>query len=133
MPIARDVMITNVITIDPEASLQKAIHNLIDQGISGMPVVNADGKMVGIISEKDIIQFYSFSRNMQDIKVKEAMTRDVITFSPDTDIEKIALCIAEKGLRRAPIVEGERVVGIISRRDIIRVELYISEQSSATE
>ena len=133
MPAAKDVMTKNVITIDPEASLQDAIHMLIDKGISGMPVVDADGKMVGIISEKDIIHFYTFSRDMQNIKVKEAMTQDVVTFSPETDIEQIALSIAEKRFRRAPIVEGDRVVGIISRRDIIRVELYISEHPSAME
>ncbi|MBN2030031.1 CBS domain-containing protein [bacterium] len=133
MPLARDVMTKNVVTIGSEASLQEAIHMLIDKGISGMPVVDSDGKMIGIISEKDIIHFYTFSRDMHNIKVKEAMTKDVITFSPETNIEQIALAIAEKGFRRAPIVEKDRVIGIISRRDIIRVELYISEHPSSTE
>lgn len=130
---AKDVMTRHVITIDPESSLQEAIHMLIDKGISGMPVVDENEKMVGIISEKDIIHFYTFSRNMQNIKVKEAMTRDVVTFSPETSVEQIALAIAERGFRRAPIIEGDRLVGIISRRNIIRVELYISEHPSTTE
>ncbi len=133
MPIAQDVMTKNVVTIDPETSLQEAIHLLIDKGISGMPVIDSNGKMIGIISEKDIIHFYTFSRDMHSIKVKEAMTKDVVTFSPETDIEHIALAIAEKGFRRAPIIEEDRIVGIISRRDIIRVELYISEHPSSTE
>ncbi|MCJ7813766.1 CBS domain-containing protein [bacterium] len=132
MATARNIMTRNVITIHPEVSLQEAIHMLIEKGISGMPVVDATGKLIGIISEKDIIHFYTFSQDMKNIKVKEAMTTDVVSFSPETDIEEIALSIAQKGFRRAPIVEGGKVVGIISRRDIIRVELYISEHPSGT-
>lgn len=121
---ARDVMTKEVITIGPEVTLAEAIKVLIEHKISGMPVVNASGEMVGIISEKDILNF-AFSGNLQNTKVKEVMVKNVISFPPDADINSITLAIASHHFRRVPIVENGKVVGIISRRDIIRVALQI--------
>ena len=124
---AKDVMTKNVITIHPDASLDEAIHHLIEKEISGMPVIKENGKMVGIISEKDILNFFAFSRDLHNIKVKEVMTKDVISFPPEMDVEEIGLSIGRNKFRRAPILDGDRLVGIVSRRDIIRVALRISE------
>jgi len=127
---AKDVMTKYVITIHPDASLDEAIHRLIEKEISGMPVIEENGKMVGIISEKDILDFFAFSRDLHNIKVKDVMTKNVISFSPETAVEKIALSIGLNKFRRAPILDGDRLVGIVSRRDIIRVALRISEGGS---
>jgi CBS domain-containing protein len=127
---AKDVMTKNVITIHPDATLEEAIHRLIEKGISGMPVIEESGKMVGIISEKDILNFFAFSRDLRNIKVKEVMTENVISFPPEIAVEKIALSIGLNKFRRAPILDGDILVGIISRRDIIRVALRISEVGS---
>jgi len=112
-----------VITITPEATLAEAIKRLIDNKISGMPVEDAEGKMVGIISEKDILN-YAFSGNLENTRVKEAMSKDVVSFPPDADVDTIALAISNHQFRRVPIVENGRVVGIVSRRDIIRIALH---------
>ena len=121
---AKDVMVKDVITISPEATLAQAIKTLISKGISGMPAVDSTGKMVGLISEKDILNC-AFSGNLNNTKVADVMTKNVVTFSPDTDIDKIALAIGERQFRRVPIVDKDKVVGIVSRRDIIKVALPI--------
>jgi CBS domain-containing protein len=119
---AKDVMTKEVITISPDATLIDAIELLIAKGISGMPVLDADEKVIGIISEKDILNF-AFSGNLRMTKVKEAMTKNVVSFSSDTDIDKISLCISENKFRRVPIIDEGKLVGILSRRDIIRMLL----------
>ncbi len=121
---ARDVMTKNITTIGPDATLDQVIQILLEKKISGMPVVNDSGEMVGIISEKDILNF-AFDGNLNNTKVSEAMTKNVVSFPPEADINSIILTIADRHFRRVPIVENKRVVGIISRRDIIRVALGI--------
>lgn len=121
---ARDVMTKDVITVDPDVTLLEAIRILIEKKISGMPVVNAGGEIVGIISEKDILNFV-FDGNLQNTKVKEAMTKDVVSFPPDADVDSIILAIASHHFRRVPVVESGRLVGLISRRDIIQVALKL--------
>jgi len=116
---AKDVMIKEVVTITPDATLADAIELLVARCVSGLPVLDANKKVVGIISEKDILNFI-FSGNLRITKVEEAMTKNVISFTSDTDIEKITLCISENKFRRVPIIDNGKLVGIISRRNIIR-------------
>ncbi|OIO74621.1 MAG: hypothetical protein AUJ85_05310 [Elusimicrobia bacterium CG1_02_37_114] len=124
---AKDLMTKDVITISPDATLADAIEILITKKISGMPVIDADKKMIGIISEKDILNF-AFSGNLHNTKVKEAMTKNVTSFPPDADIDSITLAIGQHQFRRVPIVEDGKVLGIISRRDIIRVALQLGKK-----
>jgi CBS domain-containing protein len=124
---AKEVMTKDVITSSPDATLADAIKLLIAKEISGMPVIDAGGKMIGIISEKDILNF-AFSGNLSNTKVKEAMTKNVTSFSQDADIDSIALAISHNQFRRVPIVEAGKVVGIVSRRDIIRIALKIGNK-----
>jgi CBS domain-containing protein len=121
---AKDVMTTDVITTNPDERLEDAIAQLIENKISGMPVCDSDGKMVGMLTEKDVLNFI-FSGHLHQTKVKEAMSRNVISFSPDTELDKISLCIAEKKIRRVPIIEDGTLVGVVSRRDIMRIVLAI--------
>ena len=119
---AKDVMTTEVITIDPDMPLEKAIESLVNNKISGMPVCDKGGKVVGMISEKDLLNFI-FSGNLNNTKIKEAMSTHVISFPPDADLDKIALVMGEKQIRRVPIIENEKLLGIVSRRSIIRILL----------
>ncbi len=121
---AKDVMSSKVITIAKEKNLYDAIQLLVCGQISGLPVVDEQEKMIGIITEKDVLNFV-FSGNLKNTTVEEVMTKDVVSFSPETDVETIALSIGHNRFRRVPIVEGDKVVGIVSRRDIIRAVLDI--------
>jgi CBS domain-containing protein len=117
---AKDVMTKNVVTISPDATLENAAELLGSKGITGIPVVDTDGNVIGIITEKDILNFaFKFSGNLLSIGVEEAMTKNVVCFTSDTDIDKISLCFSKSEFRRVPIIDGGKLVGIISRRDII--------------
>jgi len=121
---AKDVMSRTITTIHAGKTLFEAIRLLVCNEISGMPVVDEKEKMIGIITEKDVLNFI-FSGNLKNTKVEEIMTKKVVSFSQETDVDTIALSIGHNRFRRVPIVEGDKVVGIISRRDIIRTVLDI--------
>jgi CBS domain-containing protein len=119
---ARDVMTTPVLTISPDASLEEAIRLLSSGGVSGVPVVDSRGLMVGLISEENLLSFI-FSGNLETTKVQDAMTTQVVAFPPETDLLTIAQVFHEHRFRRVPIMENNRVVGIVSRRNIIRAAI----------
>jgi CBS domain-containing protein len=116
---ARDIMTTTVITVGPDLLLSDVIKLLLRWHISGAPVVDEAGRLVGIISEYDIMKF-AFAGNVRERRVSEAMTRDITAFGPDTPVPELVECCATQRIRRAPIVEDGRVIGIVSRRDILR-------------
>ena len=119
MVTVEDIMTRDVITIQVEAPLREALFKLIRNRISGLPVVNQKNEIVGIITEKDMLNFI-LSGSLPQTVVKEAMTKEVIFFPPDTPYEKLCLSLIEHNFRRIPIVEGKKVVGIVSRRDLLR-------------
>lgn len=119
---AKDIMSKTVTTIRSDETLQDAIQLLVCKEISGLPVVDEREKMVGIITEKDILNFV-FSGNLKNTRVADVMSKEVVCFSPETDVDIIALAVGQNKFRRVPIVDGDKVVGIVSRRDIIRSAL----------
>jgi len=120
---AADIMTSRVVTIGQDARLTDAIRLLLRYHISGLPVLDADGSLLGILSEHDIIN-YALSGDAETATVAEAMSTPVMTFPPTVSLEEIANCLAEKRLRRVPIVADGKVVGIVSRRDILREMLF---------
>ena len=111
-------MTTNVVTARPDMLVIDVIRTLLRLHISGLPVVDDDGNLLGIITEHDIVNFI-ISGNAADTKASEVMTKTVETYAPDTPFEEIVNHFAAHRIRRVPVVEGGKVVGIISRRDII--------------
>lgn len=125
---ARDIMTKEIIFTHPEEDLETVIRMLLENKISGMPVCEGDRKIVGMISEVDIINFM-FSGHMHNSKVKEAMSKNVISYPPDADIDTISLCMVEKKIRRVPVVENNKILGIISRRSIIKTLLNLLDKN----
>ncbi|PIV19049.1 MAG: hypothetical protein COZ15_01560 [Elusimicrobia bacterium CG_4_10_14_3_um_filter_49_12_50_7] len=117
---AHDVMKKDVITVSPDTPLQDAVDLLVEMKITGMPVVEPDGGIIGIISEKDMID-YSNKSNIKTAKVRDAMSAKATVFSPDTDINIIAGVLSTGKFRRVPIAENGKLVGIVSRRDIMHI------------
>ena len=115
---ASDIMTTDVVTADPDMSLTGAIDLLLDKNISGLPVVDDDGKLLGVITEHDVMNF-AISGDAADTKIREVMTRVVVTCAPDTPVAELVNSYAARRIRRVPVIEGEKVVGIVSRRDIL--------------
>ena len=113
-----------VITIKPNSTLSEAIEKLVDHKIGALPVCESDDKLVGVISERDIIRgLYQRGSNAGDTKIKEVMTKDVIVGIPDDDIESILKIMSNQGVRHLPLMTGDKVVGMLSIRDIIEEKL----------
>lgn len=116
---AKDIMNKNVIYVGPEVSLDMAAKKLIDNKISGLPVVEDDMHIVGIITEKDIIEF-AMSGNFFNTPVKDAMITKVVDCDVTTPIEQVSLVLVHNNFKRVPITDKGILVGIISRGDVLK-------------
>lgn len=123
IPTARDVMTHSVITIAPELSIFEAIRLLISRRISGAPVVDDGGRMVGMLSEIDCLAVLASDQFHADDHihpVRDYMSTSFETVGPDTDIYTLAMYFRDKPVRRFPVLEGDRLLGQLSRRDVLR-------------
>jgi len=112
-------MTTTLVTAQKDMLLTKCIGLLLRWHISGLPVVDDEGNLVGLLTEHDILNF-AFSGDAADTTAEEAMNTEVTTFTADTEVEEIVNTFASQRIRRSPILEDGKVVGIVSRRDILR-------------
>jgi CBS domain-containing protein len=142
---AMDVMTTDVITVDPETTVQALATLLAERGISGAPVVDASGRLVGIVSEGDLLHraetgtarrhrerrrswwldHFAAELARDYVKshgrtVKDIMTRDVVTVTEDTDLGEVAALLEAKRIKRVPVTRDGKVIGIISRANLVR-------------
>ena len=149
---ARDIMVTDVITVGPEASVRDAAKILLANRISALPVVDKDGLLVGIISEGDLVRRAELGTNhhrswwlelfsgmnkealatrflkSRGRKVKDVMTtKDLITAKPTTPLREIAVSLEKNRIKRVPIVAKGQVVGIVSRANIIQALARLPE------
>ena len=122
---ARDIMTTSLLSLDPATSLLEAMQLLTRRGISGAPVIDTDGRLIGILSEADCLraissgEFYSES-HYEESSVHQYMTKVAFTIPPELGIYRIAQIFLERGVRRLPVVEDDRLLGQVSRRDVLR-------------
>jgi len=133
LPLVKDCMVSPVITIREDSCIYKAIDTLIENQISGAPVVNESGKLTGVISEKDCFKIISKGVNHmlpeEGETVEKFMTKDVKTITPDVNIFYAAGIFLKQSYRRLPVVEHDKVVGQISRVDVLKgIRKYISEK-----
>jgi CBS domain-containing protein len=143
---AMDVMTTNVITVGPNTSVQEVATLLSERGISGVPVVDAQDRVVGIVSEGDLLHRVETGteRRVQRRRswwldrigsdedlardyvkshgrtVKDVMTREVISVTDTTELADIATLLETKSIKRVPVVRDGRLVGIVSRANLVR-------------
>lgn len=121
----QDYMATNLISFSPETGLFDAIRALQEYGISGAPVVDAEGMLVGMLSELDCLrailtQTYHEEEMGSGGQVGRYMSSPVVTVDQHADLTEAARMFIDRGLRRLPVVQGGKPVGQISRRDVLR-------------
>jgi CBS domain-containing protein len=139
---AADVMVTNVITVGPEASVQDVARTLLSARISGVPVVGPKGELLGVVSEGDLMRRAEAGTGRRrpwwlevftgkevlaaefikehSRKVTDVMTREVVTAGPDTPPSAIANLLEKNAIKRVPIVKGGKIVGIVSRANLLQ-------------
>lgn len=124
----QDYMTRSLVTFHPETDLFEAINTLLKHRISGAPVVDNDGKLVGLISEVDCLRaILTLTYHEEEVGgcVADCMTKAVETISYDANIIEVAKIFIDKGRRRLPVIQGDKLVGQISRSDILRaVEVF---------
>ena len=116
---ARDIMSESVLTISPEATVQDAIETLLSKKISGLPVVDTNGQLVGIITEFALLAM-AYDVDVRQERIRKHMTTEVISVNPDDPIRKVADTCIIRRVHRVAVVEEGRVIGLISRRDVLK-------------
>jgi len=110
--IARQIMTKEIVTVTPGMTVKSLANTLIKNQISGAPVTGKDGKIIGIVSEADIV-----ANKGKDVKA--LMSKKIISVVEDTPVEEIAQLMTTHKIKRVPVMRGGKVVGIVSRADIV--------------
>ncbi len=120
-----EVMSRELITTTPDNTLLETIDILTKYNITGLPVVDDNGKVVGIISEKNVlvllhkIQSLEYSSDDAKMKVSDFMTKEVVSFEKTDTLSNVCKCLMTSNFRRVPITSNGKLVGIISRKDLL--------------
>jgi CBS domain-containing protein len=142
---AKDVMTRDVITVAPETGVTEIAMLLLEKRFNGVPVVNPNGDLLGVICQSDLIAEQKklpipsvftildafipiyppgkIAKEVQKIaamKASEAMTRDPVTVGPEAGLDEIASIMVNKSIHTIPVLEGGKLVGIIGKEDILR-------------
>ena len=148
---ARDIMTKDPVTVNPDTEIVRAAEILLEKSINGVPVVDNE-KLVGILCQSDLISqqkrfpvpsvftildgFIPLSsgkdiektvRKMAAAIVRDAMTADPVTVNPDTDIEEIAGLMIDRNFHTIPVVESDRLIGVIGKEDVLKTLIPQSE------
>jgi len=154
MQTAKDIMTHDVITVSPDTDITQATRILLENRINGLPVVDAKGRLVGIVCQSDMIaqqkriplpslftlldgyitltSAKQFEKEVQKIaatRVEQAMTPKPVTVSPDTPLEDIASLMVGKKLHTLPVVDQGKLVGIIGKEDMLRTLMSGASQA----
>ena len=124
----QDAMTTSIVIFKADMDLLEASHSLVVHEVSGAPVVDEQGQLVGILTERDCFKTTLNAGYHGELagKVSEYMTRDVKTVTPDMSILDLAVLFLKNKYRRYPVVSGNRPIGIVSRRDVLKALLTLS-------
>lgn len=137
-PTARDILSEGVIAIDKDATINEASRKMKDNGVRSLVVVSGK-EVVGLIVGRDIIyNVIAVDKNPSTLKVKEIMSEDLVTASPEDTAEDIAIAMIRNNISRLPVLEGDRLLGIITQEDILRawpgyIELLEEEAKLSSE
>ena len=139
---AKDLMSPRVVTISCKATVSEAAKLMLDRRISGLPVVNEEGRLVGMVTEGDLLrrieigtELHPWARNPRSISdfklfgeyfrshgryLEDIMTRDVVRVFENTPLAKVAALLELKRIKRVPVMDNGKMIGIISRADFLR-------------
>ena len=126
-----DIMSTNVVTVGPDMTILEATNVLTKHDITGLPVVDRKNRLLGIVSEKDLLRLayglktHTYASDDSPKTVEDVMTKEVIAFDEQDRLSDIIKCLTEEDFRRVPILSDGKLVGIISRRDLLACNLLV--------
>lgn len=148
---AKDVMTTDVLTIESDAPLFRAAEVMLERGVNGLPVISREGNLVGVIGIKDVLKmphrqagrsyvifypgFERKARLMSELLVSEVMSSPVVAVSEDATIGEVLAILLDRGIHPVPVLRDGQLIGIIGRADLVRamVDLAGSETANPEE
>jgi CBS domain-containing protein len=138
---ARDIMTTNVVSVSPETDIAEAVRLMLERRISGVPVIDDSGRLAGILTEGDLMRRAELVTGRRSwwinptsspeqeakayvkahgLKVKDVMTKEVVTINEQEPLDRIAMVFEERGIKRTPVMRSGKIVGIVSRANLLR-------------
>jgi CBS domain-containing protein len=150
----KDVMTSPVISVEPDASIWQAVRTMLQRHISGLPVIDKDGRLVGIVSEGDFLrraetgtqrrrphwlEFLIGPGRLADEytrthgrKVSDIMTGDPLTVTEETPLEEVVRTMEKRPIKRLPVVRGNEVVGIVTRANLVHALVGVARELTPT-
>jgi len=128
---AKDIMIKNVICIKKGIPVVDAIRLMAKNNITGIPVVEDDGVLVGILSEQDVLRLFHTFEDEKDRIVNDFMTQPAVHFEEEEPLLDVCYCLRDNSIRRVPVTSRGKVVGVISRSDILKCILKLWDDDEA--
>ena len=122
---AKDIMTKSALTVKRSTPIFEAVEVMVQNKITGLPVVDDDMKLVGILTEKDVLGLFYAHEHEKDKTVDYFMTQPVVSFDLNTDLREICDCLQNNNFRRVPVTSRGKVVGIVSRADVIEYILQV--------
>jgi CBS domain-containing protein len=116
----KDIMTKNVVCIKKNVPVVDAIRLMSKKNITGIPVVEDDMTLLGIISEQDVLRLFHTYEDEKDRTVNDFMTQPAIHFEQDESLLDVCYCLRDNSIRRVPVTSNGKVVGVVSRSDILK-------------
>jgi len=125
---ARDVMSRNVISVKKDTPILEAVKLLVENNISGLPVVEDDMTLTGILSEKDVVELFYYSEQAENKTVEDYMTYPAVYFEDNNALLNICNFLVKNIFRRVPVTSDGKLVGIISIQDVLNAVLQLRQE-----
>lgn len=129
---AKDIMTKNALTVKKDTPIYEAVEAMAKNNITGVPVVEDDMKLVGILTEKDVMNLFYAHEHEKNKTVGDFMSQTVVSFDRNTDLRDICDCLKDSNFRRVPVTSRGEVIGIVSRADVIQYILQMRLSSADT-
>ena len=126
---AKDIMVKSAITTQPDMPIYDAIRILANRNLSGLPVVDEELNLVGVLSEKDVLRLLYDTVDRVEQTVSDYMSGHVVSFDVNDSLVDLCDCLVERYFRRVPITDKGKLAGIVTRSEVIRAILKIKKQA----
>ena len=128
----KEIMTTDVKTIRPEDNVKRLAEMMVKNKIGSLVVVEGSGEVVGIATERDIIEdIILLGKSPEEVKVRDVMTQDIITVNPGDTLEEAAEVMVNHKIKKLPVIDKGRLVGIVTATDLIAYENRLVEKISS--
>ena len=129
---ARDIMVKNVVSVKKDTSIFEAVQILVERNISGLPVVEDDMTLAGILSEKDVVDVFYESEKAENKTVNDYMTEPAVHFEENSDLRNVCDFLLKNIFRRVPVTSDGKLIGIISVKDVLNSVLQMRQEKIGT-